>query len=320
MLTPVVKPRHGFTLIELLVVIAIIAILIGLLLPAVQKVRAAAARTKCQNNLKQIGLALHGYHDTFNRLPPGYQSDPQALPPGGDAGDDTGPGWGWGTWILPQLEQDGLFRSLNTTVHAIETPAIASFVAQPLVIYQCPADDPPSRQAFAVLDDMGNTLVTVGPSNYAGMYGTGEASDEPADGDGIFFRNSRVNLLQITDGTSQTIAVGERSFSRVFGTWTGSVTGAVTPPAPLSPSTVTEEGPALILGHTGQPVGNDYTDVHTPNDPRAHLDDFTSRHITGANFLFADGSVRLLGNTIQPQTWVALGTRAAGDVVTGPDF
>src|SRR5881227_3378700 len=105
--------RHGFTLIELLVVIAIIAVLIALLLPAVQAAREAARRSQCVNNLKQMGLALHNYHDTVGVFPPGYVSS-QA--PGSKPildGNDTGPGWAWGSMILPQLEQDPLFHAIN---------------------------------------------------------------------------------------------------------------------------------------------------------------------------------------------------------------
>src|SRR5438552_13182089 len=136
--------RRGFTLIELLVVIAIIAILVALLLPAVQKVREAAARTQCQNNLKQIGLACHSYHDTKHSLPAGYR----AVSPYSDGATDTMPGWGWAAFLLPHLEQDNLFRSLSLAL-PIEHPANAAAVQQVLPLFLCPSDPTPTS-AFAV--------------------------------------------------------------------------------------------------------------------------------------------------------------------------
>ena len=215
--TPTSRRHPGFTLIELLVVIAIIAVLIGLLLPAVQKVREAAARTKCQNNLKQIGLAMHNYHSAHGHFPPGYTSGPVSLPAGAAAEADTGPGWGWGTYLLPYLEQDNLHRTIDLK-QGIEAPVNAAARVQVLAVFRCPSDSPvPSGEVFDVEGDNTPVVARVAFSNYAAMFGRGEASETPAAGDGVFYRNSRIRVESISDGTSQTLAAGERSGSRVSG-------------------------------------------------------------------------------------------------------
>lgn len=301
------RPRRGFTLIELLVVIAIIAILIGLLLPAVQKVREAAARTQCVNNLKQLGLALQSYHDTNLKFPPGYVSAFDA------AGNDTGPGWGWAAHALPQMEQDNLYRQID-----LKQPIEAAANAPPRVVIVkallCPSDGP-SQQAFPVgprsaTAQLTSTTCTVAPANYIGSFGVNEPG---VDGDGMFFRNSAVRIADVTDGTSNTLMVGERSFYHAEATWVGAVTGANLAPTPGSPLPVqTENAANFVLAHTGEAFDG-------PAVPK-EINQFTSRHVGGGNFVFADGHVVALSRTTSYATYKALSTRAAGETINAGDY
>jgi len=300
------QTRRGFTLIELLVVIAIIAVLIGLLLPAVQKIREAANRLKCTNNLKQIGLAFHNYHATYDSFPSGYVSTSATV-----NGDGLGPGWGWGSALLPYLEQDNLYRKIDLS-RDIADPANAAARVQNLSVFRCPSDPGP-RDTFAVVSPSGGAICDVAFANYVGVAGTFEVSSFPDTGNGILFRNSKISVADVTDGTSNTLMAGERmSKQSPMTTWTGAVTGATVPPT-LNPSFENEKPPVLCLTNTGEAA-----DGRVPNNPHGHVEDLNSRHPAGVNVLLADGSVRMIQNTIDPRAWEALGTRAGGE--PGPDY
>ena len=298
---PVLARRRAFTLIELLVVIAIIAVLIGLLLPAVPKVRESAARLKCQNNLKQIGLAMHSHHGRLGYFPAGFTS---AAP--GVNQDGTGPGWGWAAVLLPDLEQDNLARTIDYRLD-ITHPANAAARVTPLPVFLCPSDSPPSP-TFTVVNAGRSPLTTVAFANYVGVGGTVEVTAFPDTNNGVLYRNSRIRVTSITDGTSNTLMVGERGSRRSpQTTWVGAVTGCVNPPT--NPGYDDEGPPTLCLTNTGPAA-----DGRVPNNPQDHVEDTNSNHTQGVNFLLCDGSVRSIQNTINPRTWESLGTRAGGEV------
>ncbi|HZY84444.1 MAG TPA: DUF1559 domain-containing protein [Gemmataceae bacterium] len=295
--------RRAFTLIELLVVIAIIAILIGLLLPAVQKVRESASRMKCANNLKQIGLACHNYHDSQKSFPPGYL----AVASYSDGATDTAPGWGWAAFLLPYLEQDNLYRQINFAQPVQGQPAAQAMLSGLL----CPSDLP-AQAPFAVTSAALAPVAVLAPSSYAATCGPDASDVADPTGLGAFYRNSQTRLTDITDGTSQTVLVGERAWSQAMGVWAGAPAGAVMRAGAQNPwPNATAPAPCLVLAH------NNWVNIRTDSD--GGLDDFSSNHTGGVNLLFADGSVHFVQSiTGEGQThadFQALGTRAGGEVI-----
>jgi len=297
------RVSRGFTLIELLVVVGIIGVLVALLLPAVQAAREAARRTQCQNNLKQIGLAIQNYHDVHNRFPTGYISRFDS------SGNDLGPGWGWATAILPELEQSALFDKIHFDKN-IEDPVNLAVRTTPVATLLCPSDSTQPLWTAKRYDTAGNTLQTicdVASSNYVGVFGTTEPG---VDGDGCFSRDLDLRFADLVDGASHTLLVGERSANLGPATWVGVVTPAnLFPPvgSPFPP--VLNNASGMTLGHTG--------DGNGPNAAFSYVNQFWSRHPGGSHFLFADGHLSFVSSSVDYALYLAATTRAGNEVVAG---
>jgi prepilin-type N-terminal cleavage/methylation domain-containing protein/prepilin-type processing-associated H-X9-DG protein len=323
--------RRAFTLIELLVVIAIIAVLIALLLSAVQSAREAARRTQCVNNLKQIGLALHNYHDAILVFPPGYIAASKFI----DGATDTAPGWSWAAMILPELDQGPLYSAINVWL-PVQAPANLTATQTLLTAFLCPSDQLPGTTTFPITDSLGNTVATVTPSSYAACTGSDAADvalglNNDGLGNGVFFRNSAIRMASITDGASQTVLILERAWGDTEGTWVGAPAGGVVLRGPFNPcpgsAFASYLAPCLVLAHCHL--------LNTNADTDSGLDDPSSFHPGGANVLFADGSVHFLKNVqsdagtsadgstrYTPSSLIqqALGTRSGGETVSSDSY
>lgn len=291
--------RRAFTLIELLVVIGIVAVLMGLLLSAVQKVRGAAARAQCQNVAKQLGLALHMHHDARNGFPPGHRSPthPARMPYSG-----------WCVSVLPYLEQSALAARAETAFRANPN----AFTPHPdlntvVPAFLCPTDS----RAFTARTSA-RTKNVVAFTSFLGVAGRDAVSTR----DGVLYQDSATRLADVTDGTSNTLLLGERppSADFQFGWWYAGAGQQLTGSADL------------VLGVREpnlQPIvsGSDCGPGRYPFGPARGFDDqcgmfhFWSPHAGGANFALADGSVRFLTYSADPLT-PALASRAGGETVT----
>lgn len=297
-----VPAPSGFTLVELLVAVAIIAVLMGLLLAAVQRSREQANRASCQNNLKQIGVALQNYYSVHSVFPPGYVSSFDAM------GNDTGPGWGWAAKALPFLEQIALYDQIQWTL-PIEVSQNAVARVQIVPGYLCPSDtaDPTwTAVRRSMTGTPTGTICPVATSNYVGVFGVAEPG---VDGEGIFFRNSAVTVHDIMDGTSNTLIVGERYFRWCEATWVGSVTGAdIYPPSGSPAAAMVQHASGMTLAHTFE---------GPPHVPGTECNNFSSRHEGGAFFAFADGHVSFLTSSVPIPVFRALSTRSGGESLPG---
>jgi len=308
------RSHRGFTLIELLVVIAIIAILIALLLPAVQQAREAARRSQCKNNLKQCGLALHTYHDTYKVLPPGAVTS----------------NWiGWGTMLLPFVDQANLFQQIDagngfkTRWHLATNTAgetvVNTLAKTPLSGFVCPSDQ---------AELLNEKMYGYGTSNYVASAGTEFAATPTASTRGPMIQNSGLSFSRITDGTSNSILLGERKSIGGANTtgvpayfasiWIGAYTATFNTtgdrfPSPLGAWYTTSDGRRFSL--VSSPAPNTATSAYMINGTNGHS--FSSLHDGGAQFLIADGSVRFINENMNWETLRALVLCSDGTVI-GP--
>jgi prepilin-type N-terminal cleavage/methylation domain-containing protein len=365
--------RSGFTLIETLVVIAIVAILLSLLLPAVQMAREAARRSQCQNNLKQFGLAMHNYHDLHGSFPSAYIfSDPAALPPPrplppppgtaerrwnalqyvslssseidwqealpqlfetkpnsipnlspavaiydgapppkpgegpGGIAFPNGPGWSWIALLLPQLDQGTLYNQIDFGI-PVEDPRNDAIRTTPLALATCPSDA--KSGVFIPMDWFNQPMRSAATTSYVASFGSkGLLNTEPGKSNGLYYRNSGVRVEDVNDGSSNTLAIGERPALFARSPWAGAMnngTVRTTPGAPVYTS-IYELAPAMCLSRVNKT---------SLNSPYSEPYDFFSPHRDIVYFLFADGSVRGLAQGMDLKTLNSMATINGGEIV-----
>ncbi|MCP4785588.1 MAG: DUF1559 domain-containing protein [Fuerstiella sp.] len=285
--------KQGFTLIELLVVIAIIAVLVSLLMPAVQQAREAARRTQCKNNIKQLGLAMHNYHGVHRSFPPGWV----------DQNGGIAANWGWCVYIMPMIEQANLYTRLAVGVESLgrslDNPVKLRLMTKPLPGFRCPSDTAPDVNNQNTLRSDNGVEHAAAISNYIGT--NGGAEWRQTDIGGTFGQNSRIRIRDFTDGTSNTLMIGERAWVLL-----NPVTGQVSCKAGSiygvsSDGTGFRQRHAMAMGLYGiNQTGPDNVSQPVLSPPLDQCTrSYNSRHVGGAQFLLADGSVRFVSENIE---------------------
>ncbi len=305
-----IRSRRTFTLIELLVVIAIIAILIGLLLPAIQKVREAAARTVCQNNIKQWGLAMLNYEEANGRLPFGSQSSPRQT---------------WVMYLWPYIEQE-MLASQNDLTQPFYVPpgtiadTMNGLCGQPVALYKCPSDVGTDQNGAGVTYQRtrGNYVVNLGNIGY-GVGGTVTPYNPPGQAPFWYLNNSEATpgqtpIIAITDGTSNTLLLSEtlKAWSTSDNDWRGDIHNDQGVFHFMTVLTPNSSSPDVLNSSYDSSTGDLLMPV-TSGDPQYSA--ARSRHTNGVNCVFADGSVHFITNNVTLSTWQALGTMNGNDAV-----
>jgi prepilin-type N-terminal cleavage/methylation domain-containing protein len=310
--------RSGFTLVELLVVIAIIGTLIGMLLPAVQGAREAARRTQSLSNLKQIGLALHNYHDSNRRLPPGFRSTATGTTGIGtnEVVTEDGPGWSFFAMLLPYVEETALHATIRFDL-PITDPLNKAARETNVPVFIDPGDTGP--RLIDITDSGSNPAAANTPTvicqaavcSYVGSLGTLRYEQQPFNG--VFHRNSRITLGQISDGTSKTIGVGERMSRHTRSSWVGVVPGQELVYAPESP----RYDPAQLSFNFRPAITATLVHVNSSVPSlQGSPGGFIGPYGAGTNFLNMDGSCRLISGETTRDVFRALCTRAGGETIT----
>lgn len=301
--------RTAFTIVELLVVISIIGVLAGLLLPAVQAAREAARRIQCANNLRQMGLALHQYHGTHRRFPAGVVFPNRVM---------------WSAQLLPQLEQGPLYSTLDfSQPFDDDTKPNGKACTQYLSIYRCPSSNSPEHVSVQGIDNrVPCNYLAVASGTATRDYGQVNQHVGRLNQDGFMFINSSTGMNGLLDGSSQTLAIGECLFHSDITGPDATGTNQIIDHWYIGTSDMGGAGSNWI-GEASEALGSTGVGMNNMDDGSIAIDEkeisFDSNHPGGVQFVFGDGHVTMLSETIDRKIYSALGTRAGGEVVSGVD-